>query len=252
LKFGKTMIELKSLSKSYNNIPVFSDVDFRLEMNHIIFIIGANGSGKTTFVKLLAQLIKPDLGSIQIDKYQINNSNEWKKYCKFVLDDSELIDDLNALDHMSLIGYLSSIPKILINSRAKILCDIFKIPTNKKIRNISKGQKCKLNIIMNLLTRPKYFILDEPFVYLDIESKIILINLLNTLSNIGCGILVTTNDLSIINSKIHTTYLIKNGKIDLYKSEFTNNQNLYEEFISLTDDSNIELDFRKTFFWLFE
>jgi len=42
------------------------------------------------------------------------------------------------------------------------------------------------------------------------------------------------------------------GKDDLYKSEFTNNQNLYEEFISLTDDSNIELDFRKTFFWLFE
>jgi len=45
------MIELKSLSKSYNNIPVFSDVDFRLEMNHIIFIIGANGSGKTTFLR---------------------------------------------------------------------------------------------------------------------------------------------------------------------------------------------------------
>lgn len=246
------MIEVKSLTKSYNEITVFSDINFIIEKNHISFLIGVNGSGKTTFVKLLAHLIKPEFGSIQIDEFQISNSNEWKRYCKFVIDDSELIDDLNALDHMLLIGYLLSIPKNQIKTRAKILCEIFKVPIEKKVRKLSKGQRCKLNIIISLITKPAYLILDEPFAYLDIESKIILNNILKNLSNIDCGILVTTNDLSVINSNIHTTYLIKNCKIDLYKYEFVNNGNIYEEFIAQTSNTILENDFKKTLFWLFE
>lgn len=245
------MIEVKSLTKSFNAKPILSDVNFRLERNQISFLIGANGTGKTTFVKLLAHLIKPDSGIIQIDEFNIPSSNDWKKQCKFVFDDTELVDDLNALDHISLIGYLTSIPKNQIKIRAEILCNAFNVPFKEKVREMSKGQQCKVNILMNLLTRPSYFILDEPFVYLDIESKVLLINLLKELADFGTGILITTNDLSMINHHDHSTYLLKNGSIENCKEELNNNQNIYERFISLLNDSPKEINIKETFNWLF-
>lgn len=227
------MIRLENLSFNYKNTSVFNNVSVTFQNGKISFVIGPNGSGKTTLIKLLADYLKATSGKID---FTTTNPQKKKIDCRFYFDSSNLINDFKALDHFKLIGYLISIPDNFIKERANVLIDIFKIPTHKKVRNMSQGQQCKLALAMNLLYTPKYMLLDEPFVYLDIESKVMLMHILTVLSKKTC-LLVTTNDLTIIDLKFHFSYLIKNNSlVQLEDSNLTTNSETYMDFMSLTDN----------------
>ena len=169
----KNAIEIKNLTKKYDSKFELGPIDLDIPSGCIIGLIGENGAGKTTLIKSLLSILKPNKGTINIFEKDINeNETSIKEDLGVVLDDMFFPEILNAKD-------LNIIMKDLYKNwdsdlYSKYLED-FKLPNDKKIKEMSKGMRKKLEIAVALSHRPKLLILDEPTSGLDpvVRSEIL-------------------------------------------------------------------------------
>lgn len=144
------LIELKNVRKYYVN----KSFDLKISENSKLLIIGKNGSGKSTLVKLITSYIKPSSGKILKNIKKIS-----------YLEEAPLLPmNLNVLEFIKMIA---AIKESLINYE---LLNIFKIPLNKNIKELSKGNKQKLAILITFIGNSDLVILDEPLNGLDEEA----------------------------------------------------------------------------------
>lgn len=161
----KNAIEIKDLTKKYDNKFELGPINIDIPSGCIIGLIGENGAGKTTLIKSLLSIIKPNKGTINIFEKDINKYEaSIKEDIGVVLDDMFFPEILNAKD-------LNIIMKDLYKNwnpdlYNKYLED-FKLPNDKKIKEMSKGMRKKLEIAVALSHKPKLLILDEPTSGLD-------------------------------------------------------------------------------------
>lgn len=151
-------IEIKNLSKHY---PGFSlkDVSFSLPSGSIMGFIGENGAGKTTTIKALLGLIRPDSGTMQIlglDTAQ--NGKDIKKELGVVFADQNFPDDLRPPEITRIMG---NIYKTWDKALFEDYLSRFRLPADKRLKDLSKGMKMKLSIAAALSHRPRLLILDE-------------------------------------------------------------------------------------------
>lgn len=161
----KNAIEIKDLTKKYDNKFELGPINIDIPSGCIIGLIGENGAGKTTLIKSLLSIIKPNKGTINIFEKDTNKYEaSIKEDIGVVLDDMFFPEILNAKD-------LNIIMKDLYKNwnpdlYNKYLED-FKLPNDKKIKEMSKGMRKKLEIAVALSHKPKLLILDEPTSGLD-------------------------------------------------------------------------------------
>lgn len=161
----KNAIEIKDLTKKYDSKFELGSINLDIPSGCIIGLIGENGAGKTTLIKSLLSIIKPNKGTINIFEKDTNKYEaSIKEDIGVVLDDMFFPEILNAKD-------LNIIMKDLYKNwnpdlYNKYLED-FKLPNDKKIKEMSKGMRKKLEIAVALSHKPKLLILDEPTSGLD-------------------------------------------------------------------------------------
>ncbi len=221
------ILEVKNLTRRFGITTAVDNMKVRIYGNEIIGIVGNNGSGKTTFLRLLLDLLKPDKGSVLSKGINVYQSGHWKHYTSAYLDESFLIDYLTGYEYLHFLGKLRGMSDgdivNSIDSFNKLLnSDI--VRSNKLIRNLSSGNKHKMGIIGAMLSKSEILILDEPFNFLDPSSQQSLIKTLFEFSKReDATIVLSSHNLEII-SQICTRILIfESGKIvdDIQNSQET-------------------------------
>lgn len=166
------ILKVENVSKSYEDFTL-KNVGFDLPKGSIMGLVGENGAGKTTIIKLILNLIKRDNGYIKVFGLDnIENEQQIKEQIGVVLDESYFHDNLRARD-ISLI-----MNNIYSNWDKSMFLDYlrkFKLPTDKIVKGFSKGMKMKLSIAVALSHDPQFLILDEPTSGLDpiVRSEIL-------------------------------------------------------------------------------
>ena len=190
-------------------------------------LVGNNGAGKTTFFRMILDLIRPTEGQVMSKEVAVNATEDWKFYTGSFLDESFLIDYLTPDEYFdflaSLHGYSPGDLKEFLNQFE----DLFNgeiLNNNKFIRDLSKGNQKKVGIVSALMGNPEILILDEPFANLDPTTQIRLKSLLKDLSqNAQLTMLISSHDLNHVTEVCERIVVMEKGVIqeDIQTSEST-------------------------------
>ena len=205
------IIEIKSLTKSYGKARGIVDVSFNVEEGEIFGFIGPNGAGKSTTIRTLLSLIYPTSGSATIfGKDCIEFGPEIKKEIGYLPSEVFYYDNMKVID---LLKYSASFYKKDCSKRILELAEIMDLDLNKKIDDLSFGNKKKVGIVQGLLHEPKLIILDEPTSGLDPLMQQKFFELLEEENKKGATILLSSHILSEVQRLCNRVAIIKEGKV---------------------------------------
>lgn len=201
-----TLLKVENLFKQYGSQVILENVNFEIKNGEIVGLVGRNGCGKTTLMKLILGLASPTHGNI-----------EKKDGVKFgFLLDCKVFEFLSGAENLKLIGsYGPSSPLV---TRVEELLEFVGLPNDKrKVKDYSFGMKQRLSLALALLEEPDFLILDEPFVGLDpvgVQSFIEYIQKIR--SQLGVTVLISSHQLSEIEGICDYFLVIKDRKLQHY------------------------------------
>ncbi|WP_461615543.1 ABC transporter ATP-binding protein [Clostridium sp. Marseille-QA1073] len=205
------VIEIKNLTKNYGSARGITDVSFNVEEGEIFGFIGPNGAGKSTTIRTLLSLIHPTSGSATIfGKDSLKFAPEIAKEIGYLPSEVFYYDKMKVID---LLKYSASFYKKDCSKRIEELAEIMDLDLNKKIDDLSFGNKKKVGIVQGLLHEPKLIILDEPTSGLDPLMQQKFFDLLKEENKKGTTILFSSHILSEVQKLCDRVAIIKEGKI---------------------------------------
>lgn len=175
------MIEAKDLLKQFGEKTAVDIPSFVINDGDVLGLVGNNGAGKTTFFRLILDLLDADRGSVTIDGANPAESEDWKVGVGAYIDEGFLIDFLTPEEYFEFVGKVNGMSRDQVAERLTVFERFMAgevMGQKKYIREFSAGNKQKVGIVSALLSRPKTVILDEPFNFLDPSSQILLKKLL--------------------------------------------------------------------------
>ncbi len=224
------MIEVSNLRKTYNDITVLDIPQLTITKGESFGLVGNNGAGKTTFFRLILDLIEATSGEVKINDLSVARRDDWKSSVGSFLDEGFLIDFLTPDEFFDFTGKIYGQSKDDIAVFLSSMEEFFngEIVGNKKfIRDLSKGNQKKVGIAASLIGNPQILILDEPFTALDPSSQIRLKRMLNELQNTReITVLISSHDLNHITEVCKRTVILEKGRI--VKDIQTSNNTLKE------------------------
>lgn len=197
---------------------------FCINQNKITAIIGESGSGKTTFLKCLSGLIEPQKGYLSINKTIIQDSKinlfikTNKRNIGHVFQVPCLFPNMTVLENI--IFGLKKNKKILININKQRLMTLLNLDKlkNRKITNLSGGEKQRVSIAQIILIQPRLILLDEAFSSQDLNMKNVLISIFKHINDrYKIPIIYVSHDIKNINTLTNTVIYLNNGKINHHK-----------------------------------
>jgi len=212
------MITLHNLGKAYKQKIVLNVSDLTIKRGEIFGLVGNNGAGKTTMLRLILDLIKADKGYVKSGEYYVAENESWKDYTASYLDEAFLMDFLTPEEFFYLVGQEYGFSKTEIDEKLMQFKGFFNeevLDQSKKlIRDFSKGNKLKIGIVSTLITNPQVIVLDEPFNSLDPTSQILLKRILTEYNKrTGAIIIISSHDLNHVTEICNRIAIIEKGII---------------------------------------
>ena len=158
------MIEVRGLTKYYDNVLAIDHITAEIQEKSVFGLIGTNGAGKSTFLRLLSGILKPDEGEILVDRETIFENPKKKADFFYISDDQYFLSNVTPQD---MGNYYRNYYPAWDDARFKKLLEGFGLPLFRKINTFSKGMKKQLSVILGLSARTKYLFCDETFDGLD-------------------------------------------------------------------------------------
>ena len=221
------MIEVNNLSKKYKGITVVDVPSLTIPKGESFGLVGNNGAGKTTFFRMILDLIRPTTGEVLSQGTAVNHSEDWKFYTGSFLDESFLIDYLTPDEYFSFLASLHNYSEGDLSDFLAQFEDLFNDEIRGKakyIRDLSKGNQKKVGVVASLMGNPDILILDEPFANLDPTTQIRLKNLLRDLRDKHqLTMLISSHDLNHVTEVCERIVVLEKGVIqeDIQTSEST-------------------------------
>jgi ABC-2 type transport system ATP-binding protein len=209
------MIQLTDVTKSYNNTIVVDRLNLQINSGEIIGLIGHNGAGKSTTLKMIAGLIEPTSGHVQVMGHDMQKESiQVKQKMGYLPEESPLYEAMTAQQYLLFFSELYQMPRRRALQRIDRLLDSLGLPDRDKLTGeFSKGMKRKTAIARTLLHDPDLLILDEPNSGLDPLTSFFIINYLTTLKEQGKTIILSAHNLFHVESICDRVGIIKNGKL---------------------------------------
>lgn len=202
------MLEVKNLSKDYNGTVVLNDVTFKLESNLICGLLGPNGSGKTTLIKLINDLIQPSDGEI----YFLGK--------KLALDAKTNIAYLPEKSALNMGQTVESVIKMyedffldFVREDTLRILKVFEIPLKKRLSQLSKGQRGKVQLALTLGRKVSLYILDEPLDGMDPASRDLIMKLIVKFIRPQSTVIISTHQITDIEAYLDYALLLKQGNL---------------------------------------
>lgn len=222
------VIEIKNLSKYYGKSRGIEDVSFSVEQGEIFGFIGPNGAGKSTTIRTLLSLIHPTGGSASLF------GKDCTRLAPEVLNEiGYLPSEVFYYDNMKvgeLLKYSASFYRKDCSKRIQELSRLLELDLDRKIEDLSLGNKKKVGIVQALLHEPKLLILDEPTSGLDPLMQQKFFELLKSENQKGVTILFSSHVLSEVQKLCHRVAIIKEGRIIKVEKISTLKKNSHKRF----------------------
>lgn len=220
----KHCIQLNAVSFAYDNEAVLEDISFNISQGDYLGIIGPNGGGKTTLLKIILGLLKPTSGSVRVFGQDIYNLKSERAHIGYVPQRSSQIDtnfpatvgEIVASGRTARLGLFGSLQQEDKDAIARAL-EITEMAKHRNtlINSLSGGQRQRVFIARALAGDPQVLILDEPTVGVDIASQEQFFKFLADLhSKHGLTILLVSHDIDVVAKEVHTLLAI-NKKVVL-------------------------------------
>ncbi len=211
------MIQVNNLAKAYNGTVVLDIPELKIEKGESFGLVGNNGAGKTTFFRLILDLIKANKGEVLSQGVDVKKTPNWKEYTGSYLDEGFLIDFLTPEEYFNFIASVNNLSKGDVKKFMDQFEEFFNdeiIGKKKYIRDFSRGNKQKIGIAASLMTSPEILVLDEPFASLDPTTQIRLKNLLKQLkSEKNVTMLISSHDLNHVTEVCERIVVLDKGNI---------------------------------------
>lgn len=230
------IISLENVSKKYNHSKFeLTNISFNINKKEVIGIIGKNGTGKSTILKMINGLVPYDNGSILYKNKSLNDMNEselrkMRKNVSYIFQNANLLEGETVFYNLSLVYKINKqkVDKVEI-SKILDFMGISKLK-NTLCRNISGGQQQKVAIAMSLLQNPEILLCDEISSALDANSEKEIFDLLIKLkNNTDISIIIISHNLSILKNFCDKVIIIEDSTIkDIIKPKVSTNKH-YEE-----------------------
>jgi ABC-2 type transport system ATP-binding protein len=206
------VLNVTNLSKNIGKFSIIKDVNFELHKGEILGLLGPNGSGKTTILKMLVGLLKPTNGTILIQQYNIN-----KDFEKAISNVGAIIENPAMYDYLS--GYENLVQLFKMTNQFSLerldeIVQLLKMEDyiDDKVHTYSLGMRQRLGLAQAILHRPDILLLDEPTNGLDPEGMKSLRETLKSLAKEGVSIIISSHILSEIELICHSVLVMKDGK----------------------------------------
>ncbi|MGI0092318.1 MAG: ATP-binding cassette domain-containing protein [Nitrososphaerales archaeon] len=181
------MIDVRDLTKIYDSKIVAVDhISFSVKEGEVVAMLGPNGTGKTTTVKMLTTLTRPTSGEAELDGHSVvRNADEVRRIVGIVPQDLSVDDDLTGMENLILQSKLYHIPSDVAKKRAIELLRLVDLEKAafRDVEIYSGGMRKRLEIICGLISHPRVLFLDEPTLGLDLQSRIAVRNYLKKLKH---------------------------------------------------------------------
>lgn len=219
------MIKVEELTKSYRNKKVVNGLSFAMEEGELFALLGSNGAGKSTTIKMMLGLVKSDSGNIELPQESaIGYSPETPYFPPF----------LTGEEVLKYYGELQGIPKKELNDICVSLMEKVGLDNDgTKVRYYSKGMLQRLALAQALLGDPEILILDEPCAGLDAMGRLEMLDLIQRLKKQGKTIIMNSHILSDIEKVCDRGIIMKKGKKvrDFTKRDITEEMTLEKMFV---------------------
>lgn len=205
-------IHIAGLSRNYGKVKALDNISMEIEEGEIFGFIGPNGAGKTTTIRILLNLIFPTSGSASIMGMDvIRNTKEIKRLTGYVPSDAGTYSSMNVGEFLSYCYGFYGLPA----SQAKIkeMSGIFSLDLNRRMADLSMGNRKKVSIVQSLLHSPRVLILDEPTTGLDPLMQSVFFQVLQEENRKGMTILFSSHVLAEVQMLCRRVAIIREGKI---------------------------------------
>lgn len=214
--FTLLAIDVRNLSKRFDDFQAISDISFSVEDGETFGFLGPNGAGKTTTIRILTGISAPTKGSASIFGLDIvKETIAAKKLMGIVPETSNVYDDLSAWRNLMFSAELYGISKSIREKRGQELLELFGLWSRKddKARGYSKGMKRRLTLAMGLINEPRLLFLDEPTSGLDVQSNLIIREVISDLNSKGVTVFLTTHNIEEANLVCDRVAIVNKGRI---------------------------------------
>lgn len=207
------LLECKNLSKKYGKNEVLKDINLIIPRGKIIGLLGKNGNGKTTLIKLINDLLIPTSGEVLIngEKPGVNSKNVIS-----YLPERTYLDKEASVKQV--IHYFDEFYSNFESDKAKELVKILDLDINSKISKMSKGMQEKLQLILVMSRKADLYILDEPLGGIDPATRDYILDTILSNFNDGASILISTHLVADIERILDEVIFIDKGRIVLCSS----------------------------------
>ncbi|MBR1598916.1 MAG: ABC transporter ATP-binding protein [Lachnospiraceae bacterium] len=206
------MLEIKDLWKGYDKNPVIKGVDITVDRGEIHGLIGENSAGKTTLIKCAAGIYMADKGEVLFDGEAVFDNPKVKERIGYVADYSEYISFYNV---RRMVKMYEIFYPLFNTEKFNEFNEIFKLPVNRRIYALSKGQRMRLAFMLETCKEPDYLILDEPTSGLDPIAKTRFFELLiNEVEQRDMGVLISSHNLEGLERICDYVTMLKAGEVE--------------------------------------
>lgn len=209
------MIQVDNLTRRYGPLTAVDDVSFRIQSGEVVGLLGHNGAGKTTIMKMLTGFLEPSSGHIAIDELRMERDrSQIQSRIGYLPENCPLWTDMTVIDYL---GYRAALQGIPLDRRGAaiaraIRCTALKDKARESIQTLSRGYRQRVGVAQAILHQPRIVILDEPTNGLDPTQIRQMRDLIRMLAE-NATVIVSTHILQEVQAVCQRVLILRNGKL---------------------------------------
>lgn len=203
-------------SKRYGERWALSELTLEVRAGEVLGLLGQNGAGKTTALRLLCGLLEPDSGRVEVAGHDLSRAPlEARKNLGYVPDGAPLYPNLSSFEHLRLVGRLHGMGTAELAAEADRLLEALELGPRRheSIGGFSRGMRQKVAIACALLPRPPLLVLDEPLTGLDTTSSLVIEALMRGWAERGGAVLLTSHQLERVERNSDRVAILAEGRL---------------------------------------
>ena len=244
----KSVIVVNNITKKFGNFTALDNLSLTINENTCVGFLGPNGAGKTTLIKILTGLIRPNIGTVQINGTDVEKNHRVAlSQIGAIVETPEFYSYMTPHDILSYFGSMRGIPKKVLGEKIDNVLKTVRLEewNRKKIGKFSKGMKQRLALASALIHDPSILILDEPTTGLDPRGAVEMREIIKSLKNSGKTIFLSSHMLNEVQEVCDEIALVDKGKlvrhIKISNFDDTNTIKIEIKTLSNIDETQISL-----------